>query len=94
MQIKCEERYQEALAHAEKTGDKTLQDCLDRVKRYEANLNGEAHLMRDRSKLSLYFEIRNSDGKCVMNGGIVYHGDPDESHSFTFDPTKGWQVHT
>lgn len=93
MIIKCEERYQEALAHAEATGDKTLQDCLDRLKRYETNMNAEAHLMRDLSKLSLYFELYK-DGRQVMNGGIVYHGDPDESHSFTMDPTKGWQMHT
>lgn len=94
MIIKCEERFKEALAHAEKTGDKTLQDCLERLRRYETSMNAEAHLMRDHSKLSLYFEFYNKDGKRIMNGGIVYHGDPDESHSFTSDPTKGWQMHT
>lgn len=33
-------------------------------------------------------------GNIVMNGGIVYHGDPDESYSYTMNPTKGWQMHT
>ena len=29
-----------------------------------------------------------------MNGGVLYHGNPDESYAVTFDPTKGWQIHT
>ena len=94
MQIKCEERYKEALEYAKKTGDKTLQECLDRLKRYETNMNAEAHLMRDLSKLSLYFELYDKGGNLVLNGGIVYHGVPDESYSITLDPTKGWQMHT
>lgn len=94
MIIKCEERYQEALAHAKNTGDKTLQDCLGRLKRYETNMNAEAHLMRDRSKLSLYFELFDKNGNLVLNGGIVYHADPDESYSFTMDSIIGWQIHT
>lgn len=94
MIIKCEERYHEALAHAEKTGDKTLQECFENLKRYETNMHAEAHLMRDLSPLSLYFELYDKDGRLVMNGGIVYHGDPDQSHSFTMNPTKGWQMHT
>lgn len=94
MQIKCEEHYQEVLAYAKKTSDKTLQECLDRLKRYETNMNAEAHLMRDRSPLSFYFELYNQAGQRVMNGGIVYHGIPDRSYSYTMDPTKGWQMHT
>ena len=94
MIIKCEEYYREVLAHAKKTGDKTLQECFEKLKRYETNMNAEAHLMRDLSKLSLYFELYDKDGNLVMNGGIVYHGDPDESYSYTMNPTKGWQMHT
>ena len=46
------------------------------------------------TKLSLYFELYDKAGNIVMNGGIVYHSDPDESYSYTMDPTKGWQMHT
>lgn len=94
MKIKCLERYQEALAYAEKTDDKTLQGCLEKLKRYETHMNAEAHLMRDRSPLSFYFELYDKGENLVMNGGIVYHGEPDDSFSYTMDPTKGWQMHT
>lgn len=37
MIVKCEKRYNEAMAYAEKTNDKTLQNCLDRLKQWEEN---------------------------------------------------------
>lgn len=94
MIIKCKEHYQEVFAHAKKTNDKTLQECFEKLKRYETNMNAEAHLMRDRSLLSFYFELYNQAWQRVMNGGIVYHGVPDRSYSYTMDPTNGWQMHT
>lgn len=94
MQIKCEERYHEAIKHAEQTNDKTLQDCLQRLQNWETRENAEIHLMKDRSPLSLYFEMYNKTGDLIMNGGVVYHGNPDQSYSFTTDPTIGWQIQT
>lgn len=94
MKILCDERYREAVDYAEKNNDRTLQNCLERLKSWEKYMNAEAHLMRDRSKLSFYFEMYDKAGNRVMNGGIVYHGIPDESYSFTMDPTKGWKLHT
>lgn len=32
MTIKCEERYQEVIAHAANTEDKTLHVCIERLK--------------------------------------------------------------
>lgn len=93
MEIKCEERYQEALDHAEKTGDKTLQNCLDRLKGWEKN-GTTIYLYKDFAPLSFYFEEIDKDGKRRLNGGVNYHGNPDESCSFTMDPTIGWQIHT
>jgi len=94
MIIKCEERYQEAMDHAAKIGDKTLQDCLERLKQWEANQNCEIFLCKDFAPLSFYFVMNDKNGNRVMNGGVLYHGNPDESYAVTFDPTKGWQIHT
>jgi hypothetical protein len=94
MQIKCEERYKEAMAYAGKTGDNTLQNCLERLKQWEINRKCEITLYHDRSPLSFYFEMNDKTGRRVMNGGVLYHGTPDESHAVTFDPAKGWQIHT
>lgn len=94
MTIKCEERYQEALEYAAKTGDKTLQNCLDRLKQWEINQNCEIFLCKDFAPLSFYFEMYDRNNNRVMNGGVLYHGNPDESFAVTFDPTKGWQIHT
>ncbi|KKB53125.1 hypothetical protein HMPREF1212_01288 [Parabacteroides sp. HGS0025] len=94
MIIKCEERYQEAMDHAAKIGDKTLQDCLERLKQWEANQNCEIFLCKDFAPLSFYFVMNDKNGNRVMNGGVLYHGNPDKSYAVTFDPTKGWQIHT
>jgi hypothetical protein len=94
MQVRCEKRYAEAVAYAEKTGDKTLQDCLDRLKQWEINQKCVIILCYDHAPLSFYFEMNDQSGKRVMNGGLLYHGNPDESRAVTFDPAKGWQIHT
>lgn len=94
MQIKCEERYNEAMAYAEKTGDTTLQDCLGRLKQYESGGDHEVILYRDFSPLSFYFELTDKTGRRVMNGGLLYHGSPDESFAVQLIPAKGWQIHT
>jgi hypothetical protein len=94
MQIKCEERYREALDHAEKTGDNSLQECLNRLESKETVYNGEVILTRDFAPLSFGFEIRDAGGKRLINGGLLYHGKPDQSLAVTFDPSTGWQIHT
>lgn len=94
MKIVCQDHYDKVVEYAKSIGDTTLQECLERVRKYEIHMKAEARLMRDRSKHSLYFELYDKADNLVMNGGIVYHGDPDESYSYTTDPTKGWQVHT
>jgi hypothetical protein len=94
MIINCEERYREALEHAQKTGDNTLQACLDSLKQKESKRECEITLYYDRTPLSFYFEMKDRDGNRVMNGGVLYHGDPDESRGFQLTPSKGWQIHT
>ncbi len=94
MQIKCEDRYREALAHAEKTGDNSLQECIDKLKSWEPLYGGELVLTEDFAPLSFNFKIVDTAGKTLINGGLLYHGNPDQSRSITFDPTIGWQTHT
>lgn len=94
MKILCEEHFNEVLAYAESINDKTLNDCLERLKKWEEGKDYEVYLMSDRSPYSFYFEMRYPDGKRYMNGGLLYHGKPDQSRAYTLDPTKGWQIHT
>ena len=93
MTIKCEERYREAMEHAEKTDDKTLQNCFDKLKQWEGN-EFEITLYSDRAPLSFYFEMNDKNGNRVMNGGLLYHGNPDESFAFQMIPSTGWEIHT
>jgi len=94
MEIRCEERYQEAMEYAEKTGDKTLQDCLERLERWEANRKCKIYLQKDFAPLSFYFEMLDSSGNRIMNGGVLYHGNPDQSFAVQLVPSKGWEIHT
>lgn len=94
MNIVCEARYKEAMDHAEKTGDKTFQDCLDRLKSWEENKEQEVTLYYDSSPLSFYFELKNKDRNLIMNGGVLYHGSPDKSFAVQLVPAIGWKIHT
>lgn len=94
MNIKCKDRYQEALEYAKKTSNETLQKCLERLKQYEERSNGELFLYRDFAPLSFYFELLDKNGNRIMNGGLLYHGNPDQTYSVTFDASIGWQIHT
>jgi hypothetical protein len=94
MVINCEERYREAMEYAEKTGDKTLQNCLERLERWETNMKGEIHLRKDFAPLSFYFEMYDSSGNRMMNGGVIYHGNPDQSYSYQLIKSIGWEIHT
>lgn len=94
MKIVCEHRYREAMEYAEKTGDKSLQECLDRFKEWEENNNWEVTFYYDSSPLSFYFEMKNQEGNLVFNGGLLYHGNPDESFAVQMEPSIGWKIHT
>lgn len=44
MKISHQERYDEMIAHAKETDDNSLQNCLDRLKRWETNSNGRSEI--------------------------------------------------
>ena len=96
MKILCQEHYDNVLKYAKEIGDTTLQECLDRLKRWETNPHRpcEIELYKDFAPHSFLFKQRYSDGSYGTIGGLVYHGTPDESRCVQLEPTKGWQTHT
>lgn len=95
MTIKCEERYAEAKVHAEKLGDKSLQECIDKLERWESDRAGSTmYLTKDFAPYSFLFKLVGADGEVIINGGLIYHGTPDLSRSVTFDTKNLWQTHT
>ena len=96
MKIFCQERYEEAMKHAAETNDPTLQQCLDKLKRWENNPDRpcEIELYWDFTPYSFIFKQRYEDGRYGIIGGLIYHGNPDRSMSITFEPGIGWQTHT
>jgi len=77
-----------------------LEDKLDQLdmwfgKRLTANL------YRDFAPHSFYWELLTDDGKRVMNGGLIFHGQHDQggdggapTFSVCLEPTNGWSIHT
>lgn len=94
MKIMCQERYNEAVNHAQKTNDASLQCCLDRFKQWEEGGRCEVELHTDYDPLSFFFIQRYKDGRQGLVGGLIYHGSPDESFSVQLVPKIGWQIHT
>lgn len=97
MKILCQERYDEAVAYAKKIGDITLQECLERLQKWEDIRIAEGYemvLYKDFAPHSMGFALRRDNGEVYIRGGLNFHGNPDESCSFTCDKTIGWQIHT
>ena len=82
MKILNEEHFQNVKRYAESIGDTSLQNCLDRLKKWEENPDHP-------SEISLYY-----DGSIGIVGGLLYHGIPDQYFAETLEPFHGWQIHT
>lgn len=89
-------KYDEAMEHANKTNDPSLQECLDSLKRWEINSKGENKIMlySDFAPLSFYFELMNEHNQRILNGGVLYHGNPDQSYAVMLVHKIGWSIHT
>lgn len=97
MKIMCkQEYYDEVMQFAKSINDASLQKCLDRLKEWEKNPNRpcEIEIYYDFAPYSFGFTERYPDGKIGINGGVLYHGLPDESFAVQLTPFKGWQIHT
>lgn len=96
MKIICQEHYDKVLKYAQEIGDITLESCLERLKRWENNSQNpcEMELYYDHAPYSFLFKQRYENGNYGVIGGLVYHGNPDQSGCFQIEPTKGWEIHT
>lgn len=96
MKILCQEHYNKTVQYANSIGDKTLENCLDRLKHWEQNPNFpcEIELYYDSAPYSFGFTQRYPDGHTGIVGGLLYHGIPDRSFAFMIDPIHGWSIHT
>lgn len=76
--------------------DKTLENCLERLKQWEKNENRpcEIELYYDHAPYSFGFCERYPDGNTGIVGGLLYHGNPDESFAVTMERFHGWSIHT
>lgn len=97
MKILCnQEHYDKVVQYAESIGDTTLQKCLERLKSWEKNPNRpcEIELYYDFAPYSFGFRERYPDGRIGIEGGLLYHGRPDESLAVLLEPFHGWSIHT
>ena len=82
MKICCsQEYYDKVVQYAKSINDKTLENCLERLKQWEKNENRpcEIELYYDHAPYSFGFCERYPDGNTGIVGGLLYHGNPDES---------------
>ena len=92
----CEEYFDAVVRYAESIGDRTLQECLGRLERWGQNARqtSEIELYQDFAPYSFLFKQRYADGSFGVVGGLVYHGSPDCSCSYTLKKINGWSIHT
>ena len=93
MIIKCQERLCEAQEYAATLGDKSLQKCLAKLESWEHD-GRIVCLYGDFAPYSFGFSLYGPDGQLIMNGGLLYHGSPDQSCAVTFNHDDLWQTHT
>ena len=89
MKILCQERYEKAVAYAKEIKNDTPQKCIDRLKQWE-----EKELYYDSAPHSFGFRQVYPDGKTGIVGGLLYHGQPDQSFAILLNPIHGWSIHT
>lgn len=99
LNIYCKEKLQKAMEAAQQHNDKTLSNCLVRLISYSMwNTCDHVNLCRDWGEHCFYFEVKRPDGSLSMNGGIIFHGWPDEGYqengSVQLTPQYGWAMHT
>jgi hypothetical protein len=83
--------FAEQIGKAEK-----LQRELDYLSNYAGN--AQCELYPDWAYMSLRFILcytsQGSNKVLRMNGGLTYHGDPDQSLSVCLSSPDGWEIHT
>ena len=91
MKILCQERYDKAIVYAKEIKNDTLQKCIDRLKQWEENPNCpcEIEIYYDSAPHSFGFRQVYPDGRTGIVGGLLYHGQPDQSFAVLMTPIHG-----
>lgn len=89
----------EQARYAAQHNDSSLLDCLRRFRHYMKRGRGHKIVIgRDFSDRSFVFHEDYGNGRYGINGGIIFHGYPEEGYkencSVQLNPTYGWSVHT
>lgn len=95
LEISCPEEWAKALDFARETRDDSLRNCIWRLMNW-CGID-RIRISKDYGKHCFYFTTWNGENM-RMNGGIIYHGNPDEGYmkngSVQLTPSYGWQIHT
>ena len=88
-----------ALIYATSIQDDSLNECLERLKRYSEFT--EIFNYSDPAPYSFYFVKEDKYKGYLGDGEIIFHGSHDDfgngsapTFSVTMEPIKGWRIHT
>ena len=95
----CSDYFKEQLDYANRIGDTSLQNCLDRfLNRPKRDDDHTINIRRDAYSERSFFFTEFYNGKIQLAGGIIYHGSPNDGYkqngSVQMNPSYGWQIHT
>lgn len=98
LDIKCPMYLDEQMKYAAKHNDTSLSDIITRLEnRPRCAKKHRIVIAEDFTKRSFIFTEYVDDRIC-MNGGIIFHGYPEEgykeNYSVQLSPSYGWQMHT
>ena len=88
-----------ALRYAEEINDFSLHRCLDSLALADSVQKSKTKIYPDFAPHSFTF-ARIRDEKCIINGGIIFHGIKGEhgagapTFSVSISSSPGWSIHT
>ena len=91
------------LEYAKSIGNDTLQQCIDRLKQVDDNMETETSIYNDFAPRSFYFQRIDRNDRNSGNGGIIFHDvrngigthdAPSFSVSLDYSKEIRWQIHT
>jgi hypothetical protein len=100
--VKCLEHLQSVREFADFTGQRAqFESRLSDLYRYISAEGYTVILYEDFAPYSFYWEEIAPNGKCSMNGGLIYHGQHDgggnggaPTYSVNLISINGWSIHT
>ena len=91
--------FMEQVRYASQHNDDSLLNCLRRFRNYmKRYATHKIVISRDFTDRSFVFSEEFGNGRYGLNGGIIFHGYPEEGYkencSVQLTPSYGWQIHT